>query len=391
MTKQYAAGLANAAGTVAAFGWNTLAQAVGDALDQHDHHAAAFLLGVMPNVYGSTDFTADNPVVRATGATAGNVRLAATDAVLRFNGMRRITAFPDPDGFMNRVAAAVGEVVPRQILVVDSNDDRRNKMLTELNNAKYSAYDARTGSDGVVLSLRYGGLDLIIVSADLGDMDTLGMINRIQSDDRTKDTPILVVGSAEQAANQEWRGLYSGKAKNVAGIPEGPGLASEEFLKMVSSSFGGDSPSAAARYARSASALDALATTDTGNALFNWNTLTETLRALLTASLPDDPPVRHNAIRAMANIGDAAAVGGLIAFFGSTDNDAHRAAAGNAIASICRNGSVTLDDAAFNTLLKGTQSGNADVRSAAFSALGSAALTAEQSMACAITNRPGSG
>ncbi len=159
---------------------------------------------------------------------------------------------------------------------------------------------------------------------------------------------------------------------------------------MVSSSFGGDSPSAAARYARSASVLDALATTDTGNALFNWNTLTETLGALLTANLPDDPPVRHNAIRAMANIGDAAGVGGLVAFFGSTDNDAHRAAAGNAIAAICRNGSVTLDEAAFNTLLKGTQSGSADVRSAAFSALGSAALTAEQSMTCATKNRPGS-
>ena len=264
-------------------------------------------------------------------------------------------------------------------------------MLTELNNAKYSAYDARTGSDGVVLSLRYGGLDLIIVSADLGDMDTLGLINRLQSDDRTKNTPILVAGSAEQAADQEWRGLYRGKAKNVVGIPDGSGLASEEFLKVVGSRFGGDNPSAAARYARSASVLDALATTDTGNALFNWNTLTETLSALLTVSLPDDPPVRHNAIRALANIGDAAAVGALVAFFGSTDNDAHRAAAGNAIAAICRNGSVTLDDAAFNTLLKGTRSGNADVRSAAFSGLGSAALTAEQSIACAIANRPGTG
>ncbi len=389
LTKTYAASLANAAGTCAALGWNTLARAVGEALDQRDSHAAAFLLGVMPHVYGSTDFTADNPVVRGTGDSSGTVRLAATEAVLRFNGVRRVTAFPDPDGFINRVAAAAGAVVPHQILVVDSNDDRRNKMLTELNKASYSAFDARIGSDGVVIALRYSGLDLVIVSADLGDMDTLGMINKLRSEDRTKNTPVLVVGSAEQAANQEWRSLFDGKAKNVVGIADGPGAANDEFLKMVASSLGGNDPAASARYARAASVLDALAHTDAGNALFNWNSLTETLSALLSAELPSDPPVRLNAIRAMANIGDSNAVGALVGFFGSTDDDALRAAAGNAIAAICRNGSVALDDAAFAALIKGTGSDNADVRTAAFAALGSSALTPAQSIACATRNRPG--
>jgi HEAT repeat protein len=389
LTKQYAAGLESAAGTAAALGWNTLAQAVSEALNERDHTAAAFLLDIMPAVYASSDFTSDNPVVRATDGDAANVRFAAAEAVLRFNGMRRVTAFPDPDGFIGRVAKAVGESIPRQILVVDGSDERRNKMLTELNNAKFTAFDARTGSDGVVRGLRYSGLDLIIISVDLVDMEALAMIAKLQAEDRTKDIPVVVVGTSKQVANEEWRGLYEGKVKAMAGIPEGPGLASEEFIKIISGAFEGESPSAAARYRSSSSVLDALASTDTDNALFNWNALTPTLTALLGADLPSDPPVRLNAIRAMGNVGDSAAIAALLDFFGSTDDDALRAAAGMAIGDICQAGDVTLDAKGFDALLKGTGSDSADVRKSAFAALGSANLTAEQSIKVAITNRPG--
>ncbi|MHC4971587.1 MAG: HEAT repeat domain-containing protein [Planctomycetota bacterium] len=389
LTASYAAGLERVRGTVASFGWNTLSQALSDCLDQSDHAAGAFVLAMMPWVYGGADFTTDNPVVRATTGDSAGVRLAAAGAVLSFNGTRRITAFPDPDGFISLIAQSVGEVVPRHVLVIDGDDTRRNKVLASLNESKYIAFDARGGADGIVRALRYAGLDLIVLSGNLTDMDPLAVIRQLAGDSRTKDTPIVIYGRPEQVADEKWSNLFKDKGR-LASVPDGPGMPAE-FAAMIKDSFGGESPGASARYAMSAAVLAALAETDTGNALFNWSALSETLTALVTADVPDSPPVRLNAIRALANIADAGAMGTLISFYGSSDNDLLRAAAGMAVASICHSTPQTLDDAAFETLLKGTQSDAVVVRAAAFAALGSANLTAAQSHACAKANRPGVG
>jgi len=388
MAQSFAASLADADGTVAAMGWETVDQALADALDEHDHSAAAALLGGMPWIYGGADFTVDSAVVRATTNESAGVRLAAAEAVLRFNGIRRITAFPDPDGFIGLVARSVGEVIPRHVLVVDSDDERRNKMLTALNEAKYIAFAARRGSGGVVRALRYGALDLIVLSTDLDDMAALGFINKIRGEDRTKDIPLVVVGSASEVTDDEWRNLYKDKAAALAGIPDEPGLAPEEFVGAVKSSFGGDDPGATARYARSAAVLGALAGTDTGNALFNWNALTPTLTELLTSDVPDDPPVRLHAVMALGNLQDAGAVGPLVAFFGSADDAALQAAAGMAIASTLHANALPMSDGDFDTILKGTGSDDMNVRKAAFAALGSAQLTPEQVVKMAGATRP---
>jgi len=389
LSSLYAAGLASAKGTVAAMGFNILSTALGDALDHQDFAVAGFLLQAMPMVYGGADFTTDNPVVRAATAESAAARLAAAEAVLRFNGRQRISAFPDPDGFINLVAQAVGEIVPRHVLVVDGNDERRNKLLTDLNTAKYIAFDARTGSDGIVRATRFPGLDLIVLSTDLVDMDPLEVLHRLAGDDRTKDIPVVMVGSSEQAANDKWRGLYKDKVKGLAGVPEGAGMPSEEFAKVVAESFGSQSPDVKARYAHSANILAALAETDTGNALFNWNALSETLTALLASKAPDDPPVKMNALHALANLADPASLGALTAYFAAGDNAAHKAAAGNAIAAILQANPMGLEAQDFAALLKGTQSDDEGVRTASFAALGSAQLTDEQANAVATANRPG--
>ena len=388
LTLAYAAGLANAEGVVAALGWDTLSDALGTSLDQNDKAAATFLLKVMPAVYGGADFTSDHPVVRATADTSAGVRIAAAEAVLRFNGIRRLTAFPDPDGFTSLVAQSVGEIVPRQVLVIDVRDERRNKVLTELNNAKFIAYDARMGTDGYVLARRLSGLDLVIASPDLSDMDLLLLRKRLAEDDRTKGVPLLVISTPEQAANTQWTALFEGAT--VVGILEGPGLPGADLVAAVNGACKGPSPGAKDRYARSAAVLDGLAETDTGNALFHWQSLTDTLTALLAADVPEDPPVRMNAILALANLGDPAAAAPLIAYFGGASGDS-KAAAGNAIADLGRKNALTLDDGAFQTLLAGTGSGDGDVRASAFAALGSARLTPEQSLACAVASRPTAG
>jgi HEAT repeat protein len=379
----YANGLASAGGVVASMGWPTLSQALGDSLDAGDQGAAAFLLDVMPHVYGGADFSTDHPVVRATMDANAGVRLA-------FNASSRLTSFPDPDSFMSLVARSAGEIVPRNVLVVDGNDERRNKMLSELDEAKYIGFDARTGSDGLVRAMRYPGLDLIVITTELVDMEPLHLIAKLKDSDTTKDIPVVIVGGPEQAADQEWRSLYEEKVAAITEIAAGPGLPSEAFRKAVGNSFGDRDLDGTARYGRSATILDAVATTDTDNALFNWNALTETLLNLISAAdVPNDPPVRLNALRALANIGDVSALNGLVAFFGSDADGALRAAAGNAIAAICRKGPVVLEEAAFNTLLKGTADGDQGVRMAAFAALGSAALDAGQAVKVAAANRPG--
>jgi len=388
--ESFAQGLAHTRGIVAAMGAATLGRALNDCIDEADQPTAAVLLDAMSAVYQSTDFTMEHPVVRATRDTNANVRLASVEAVLRFNKHRRISAFPDPDGFMSLVARSVGEIVPRHILVVDGNDERRNKMLHELDQARYIAYDARTGSDGYVRAVRFPGLDLIVASANLGDMETLELLDKLKENERTANIPVLVVGDAAQAADESWRQLYEGKAASVTGVPSGPGLPAEAFQAAVASSLADRSMEAQQRYGFSSSILDALATTDTENALFPWAALTDTLSALLTqADLPSDPPVRMNALRAMTNIGDPAALDALVTFFGSDAEAAQRAEAGRAIAAICRNVQMGFSPEQFQTMLTGTGDADDAVRTAAFDALGAAALDAEQALAVAVTNRPG--
>jgi len=391
LSQGYAEGLQSAAGTVAALGWETLEVALGDCIDQQDRAAAAFILDTMPHVYGGADFTTDHPVVRATVDPSNAVRLAAADAVLRFNASQRISAFPDPDGFMGLVARSIGEVVPRNILVIDDDDVRRNKMLSAISNAGLVAYDARTGGDGIVRAQRLPGLDLIILSSNLDDMEALAVLRMLGEYDRTRNVNVVVVGTVEQAADDEWRQLYTDKAKATTGLPEGAGLPTDEFLGVVKSAVGDLGDNREARYARSASILDALARTDTGNALFNWSNLTETVAGLLEAEVPNDPPVRPNAIQSLAALADASAMGALVSYFGSESDTDRKAAAGSAMAAICRHNDVELDDTAFETLMTGTRSPAANVRNAAFATLGAANLTAEQRASVAQSSRPSTG
>jgi len=375
-------------GLMTGLGWNTLAQALSESLARDDYGTAASLLGVMHNVYAGADFTEGHPVVQATSSKSALVRLAAAEAVLRFNGMRRIGSWPNPGAFMGLVAQATGEIIPRNILVVDANDGRRNKMLDELDKARYVVFSARQGSDGFVRGVRLAGIDLIVISTDLGDMEALALIAKLKSEDATKNVPLVLVGTAANVGNDQWRNLYKDKVAGISPIPEGPGIPTEEFGKVVSDSFGEEAAGAKARYAASARILGALADTDTSNGLFEWETLTGSLTALLAAELPADVPVRMNALNSMGNVRDSASVQALAAYFGSESDAAHKAAAANAIARICRAHGVTLADDAFGALLAGTRSGDLSVANAAFAALGSSQLTPTQMRTVAIRNRP---
>jgi HEAT repeat protein len=377
---------------VGALGWTTLSWALNDALAEDDTRVAVAILRIMPNIYGASEFSSDSPVVRATKDDANAVRFAAAEAVLRFNGVRRISAFPDPDAFLSFVAQAVGEIVPRQILVVDPDDVRRNKVVTDLHEQKYLAYPARTGGDGIVRAVNFAGLDMVIVSADLPDMDPLGFIARLREDERTRNVPIVLLATDAQLADPAWTQPFDGKVQGMTSIPEGPGLPTEAFRGVVNGAFAGPGPDVQARYAASAGILDALAATDTGNTLFHWSALTGDLTRMLEADVPEEPPVKRNAIRALGNLGDPAAVDPLAAFLAkSGESAALRAAAAGAITAICRRGEVRLGAGAFEALRKGTADADESVRAAAFVALGSASLDAAQAWQIARENVPGEG
>jgi len=383
-----AQGLADITGLLAGLGWSTLNVALAESLAQDDDGTAASLLSMMHYCYSGEEFTGDHPVVLATVSSSMLVRLAAAEAVLRFNGMRRIGTWPTPEAFMGLVAKTAGEVIPRNLLVIDATDNRRNKMIDELNKAKYIVYGARAGSDGYVRAMRLAGIDMIVMSADLRDMEALELIAKLKAEDLTKNVPIVLVGSADQVGADTWRTLYQGKVTGIAPVPEGPGLPTEEFIKVVGESFGEEAPGAKARYAASATILDALASTDTGNGLFAWDSLSPTLTELLKAELPDDIAVRMNAIRAMANIADAGTLDPLVEYFAGAGDANLKAAAGMAIAAVCRAHGITMAEDAFNKVLDGTGSADAGVRLASFAALGSSMLTPAQMRAVAMRNRP---
>jgi CheY-like chemotaxis protein len=235
------------------------------------------------------------------------------------------------------------------------------------------------------------GLDLILVAGDLPDMEPLGVIARLRDDARTKNVPIVLVADAAKAADEKWAESYKEKVNAIASVPEGPGLPTETFLQAVNGAFGSPAPEATTRYMVSAAVLGALAETDATNGLFSWGSLHETLHALLKADLPAEIPVKLNATRALGNIGEADCVAPLVELFGSGADAGLRAASAGAIVSICRRGDIALDDAAFQTILKGTADADEKVRAGAFAALGASRLTAAQALEAAVRTRPGEG
>ncbi|MEM8883551.1 MAG: HEAT repeat domain-containing protein [Planctomycetota bacterium] len=383
-----AKGLANVTGLLAGLGWTTLNQALAESLAQEDNATAASLLSMMHHTYSGDEFGEGSPVVAATGSSSALVRYAAAEAVLRFNGLKRIASWPNPDAFMGLVAQGIGESVPRSILVIDANDNRRNKMITELNKAKMNVYPARSGADGFVRATRLAGVDLVVMSSDLADMEALELLAKMKDNDLTKNVPVVIVGGADQVSNDQWRNLYKERVGGIAPIPEGPGLPTAEFLKVVKGTFGEEGPGAKARYMASSQILDALAGTDAGNGLFNWESLTETLAAMLGAELPDDIPVRIGAIRSLGNIRSPGSLQQLANYFANESDPVHKAAAGLAIANVNRAHGITMTEDVFNKVLAGTGSSDAAVRLAAFAALGSSQLTPAQMREVAMRNRP---
>jgi len=386
-----AKGLSDITGLLAGLGWETLNEALADSLAQDDHSAAASLLSMMHHCYAGAEFGGEHPVVLATMSSSALVRLEAAEAVLRFNGMRRIGTWPTPEAFIGLVATSAGEIIPRNVLVVDANDNRRNKMIDELNKSKFIVFGARSGSDGYVRAVRLAGIDMIVLSSDLRDMEALELIAKLKDEELTKNVPLVIVGGADQVGADTWRNLYQDKVAGIAPVPEGAGLPTEEFLKVVGESFGDEAPGAKARYAASSQILDALAGTDTGNGLFAWDELSNTLTELLKADLPGDIPVRLNAIRALGNIRDAGTLQALADYFAGESDPQHKAAAGMAVASVCRAHAITLSDDVFAKMLDGTGSSGGGVRLASFAALGSSQLTPAQMRSVAMKNRPAIG
>jgi serine phosphatase RsbU (regulator of sigma subunit)/DNA-binding response OmpR family regulator len=105
-------------------------------------------------------------------------------------------------------AEAVGAAHAR-ILLVEDSDSNRYILSTWLRRAGYEVLEAMTGAQGLQLISQFP-LDLAILDVNLPDMTGYAICERIKSDVRTRDIPVLHVSSTATQAADRSEGLRRG-------------------------------------------------------------------------------------------------------------------------------------------------------------------------------------
>lgn len=191
--------LAGAFNLAASQGFQAASDALRAALSAKDWDVVVELCDLCAATYGKEDLSG-HPLGEALVAPERRVNYAAAIAALLMSPKR--AGLANADKVATLAARAASERAVRQVLVIDSNDELRTKLVLELAHSKYVAAGEANGFEGVARAKNSPTLDVIVVAAMLDDVSrtvpsrrhysSLAVIDELLADTRTKDMKILV-------------------------------------------------------------------------------------------------------------------------------------------------------------------------------------------------------
>lgn len=311
----------------AAQGPEVLGAVVAKALADGRSDVATAAVNLLGSILDADSFGATDGLSLGLAAADKNVRYAAALAIAKIK----------PRGYaveavVSALAHAVGEDAVRTVMVIDDVAETRDALCAQLDAKKYFCAWADAGATGVARLRDYPIEDLVIVRYDLGRGHVSDVIRGIRADDRTKETPVVLLVSAKDmdAAKKDWDG-------KVQGFISAPPVADayEPALKELVKTLDGARESATMTAAKAAQAL---AEMDPRGSGFSSAAAT----GALAASLKGDDRVRLPAVRALGAIADASTEPALLELFrDATAAEAVRGEAALALARISRAGGKT--------------------------------------------------
>ncbi len=262
------------------------------------------------------------------------VRFAAALAVA---GIGPRSAFPGSDQVVPALAEALGQDAVRNVLVIDDNADTRNRIAADLNAKHYFAAGVDNGAVGVARLREYPIEDIVVVRYNLGGGTHVSeVLAAIRRDPRTEKTPVVMIVDAADA--EAAKAQYEGKVQGWINTPP-VGDAYEPALRALVTSLDAGREAATLTAAAAASAL---AKMDPRGGVLAASGAT----SALLSTLKGDDRVRGPAIAALGNIGDPAAVAGLVELVrDTTAAEPLRGAACVALARIGRAAGTVTEDA----------------------------------------------
>ena len=354
------------------YGFGTLSQALGDALNAADYDVAVACCDLYPDVYGNEDL-GGNPLGAALESPEARVRYAAAIAALR---MSPSSPFTNADKVATLAAQAAASGAVRQVLVIDDHADSRSKLVMALDQAGFVAGGSRQGFVGANRAKMSPTMDVIVVRANLGNgPDTLTgqrhdssmlVIDDLTRDARTKNMRVvLLLDEGSEAADAAVKEVFAQKyGDKIHGYLQRPITDTVTASTVDAAAKAGDlAPDGERANALAARAAGAFADADLSCGLFDASSAVGPLAsAVESGSTPD---IKKNAIRALGNLragGTAALTKAL-----TEGEDEHKALAATALGSVL---AVQASDEAAVKALMDAAGGEGDVATAALKALG---------------------
>lgn len=334
--------LAGAFNLAASQGFAAASDALRAALTAKDWDVAVELCDLCAATYGKESL-AGHALGDALVAPERRVNYAAAIAALLMSPSR--AGLANADKVSTLAARAASERAVRQVLVIDSNDEMRTKLVLELAHSKYVAAGEAQGFEGVARAKSSPTLDVIVVAATLDDVSrtvpsrrhysSLAVIDELLADARTKDMKILVRIDATpenqaEAVQKFFQDKYGDK---VAGFIATPIVATAALQAIDTAADAVElNPDRERANKLAVKAANALAKTDFSCASFNLQVALDPLVEAASGS-DSSAELKLAATKALGNIrvGGSAALAKLVA---EGEGDELKVAAATALGNV---------------------------------------------------------
>ena len=130
------------------------------------------------------------PLINALMYKDQRVRYEAAMTVAFFNPKK---TFPHADKIVELLASALGEKDQVAVLVIDSDNQRNNKMTQLLRACGFLVVSAENGVEGLLYSRSFPSKDLVLIAGDLKGKNAERVYAELQADYRTKRTPVAII------------------------------------------------------------------------------------------------------------------------------------------------------------------------------------------------------
>ncbi len=305
------------------------------------------------------------------------VRYHAAEAFVRLNPAKPFANMPL---VVENLSDAVRESGARVIMVVEREQNTRNRIVGLLRELGYVAHGVVNGLEGVNRARAFPAQDLIVVSTELNtdgkatDLEDVEFIERLREggDYRTAHIPVMILTTSrkqdeKQALVDEGRavGLVTGDVDRA--------ILKDRIAAVFDSPLAKDDDKTRADNIAQFAA-EALASLTVKHTVFDAK---PSIPALTEALHGRPDPVRIPALRALGRLKASGSLEEVLAVFNNTGNVTDvRVAAAYAVGEIIKDESVS--DATFKSLLSALSEDEEQVWKAAGNALGKGNLTGAQ-------------